>query len=391
MCINGQTYYNVSPSQQTLYLTQGIGTCGACPLSTNANLSNLTLSAGAISPAFGASTTSYTLSVQNSTTSTTVTPTVADSNATVTVNGVSVASGSPSGAITLNAGDNTVTTVVTAQDTTITKTYTVTVTRIFAKITSVSRPDSGASAGHFILTGLTLPNLTLSIQASPDLTTAFSNLHTVTADAGGVFAYNDASSVGLGKAFYRVSFLENLLVNGNAEAGAFSATGAPVAVPGWTTSSAFTVVNYKPADDTSGFPKTTDAGPPDRANQFFAGGNAVTSTATQTVDVSANAADIDHGSAVVDLSGWLGGFATDGDNAALSVAFFNGSTNLGSGTIGPVTNTDRGNVTSLLFRSQTIPVPANTRQLVVTLSMNRSAGAFNDGYADNLSVVLRVP
>ncbi len=139
------------------------------------------------------------------------------------------------------------------------------------------------------------------------------------------------------------------------------------------------------------FRRLTDAGPPDRTNQFFAGGNAATSTATQTIDVSANAAEIDNGSAVVDLSGWLGGYATDGDNAALSVAFFNGSTNLGSGTIGPVTNADRGNVTSLLFRSQTIPVPANTRQLVVTLTMNRTNGAFNDGYADSLSVVLRVP
>jgi hypothetical protein len=390
MCYQGHTtIFNVSPATQCFYLQSGEATCGSCPLSDNANLSNLTLSAGAISPAFGASTTSYTLSVQNSTTNTTVTPTVADSNATVKVNGVTVASGSPSGAITLNAGDNTITTVVTAQDTTTTKTYMVTVPRIFAKITSVSRPDSGVSAGHFILTGLTLPNLTLSVQASPDLTTAFNNLNIVTADASGVFTYDDASSVGLGKAFYRVSLLENLLVNGNAEAGAFSATGAPVAVPGWTTSSAFTVVNYKPADDTSGFPKTTDAGPADRANQFLAGGNAVTSTATQTIDVSANAAEIDNGSAVIDLSGWLGGFATDGDNAALSVAFFNGSTNLGSGTIGPVTKADRGNVTSLLFRSQTIPVPASTRQLVVTLTMNRTDGAFNDGYADSLSVVLQ--
>jgi T5SS/PEP-CTERM-associated repeat protein/autotransporter-associated beta strand protein len=213
--------------------------------------------------------------------------------------------------------------------------------------------------------------------------------------ANGPATFTDPGALALGKAFYRVSLLPapgvNLLVNGNAEAGAFSATGAPIAVPGWTTSSAFTVINYKPAGDTSGFPKTTDAGPPDRANQFFAGGNAATSTATQTIDVSANAADIDTGSAVVDLSGWLGGFATDGDNASLSVAFFNGSTNLGGGAIGPVTNVDRGNVTSLLSRSQTIPVSANTRQLVVTLRMDRTDGAFNDGYADSLSVVLRVP
>ncbi len=214
--------------------------------------------------------------------------------------------------------------------------------------------------------------------------------------ANGPATFTDPGAVSLGKAFYRVSVLPapgvNLLVNGNAEAGSFSATGAAIAVPGWTTSSAFTVVNYKPAGDTSGFPKTTDAGPSDRANQFFAGGNASISTATQTINVSANAADIDNGHAVVDLSGWLGGDVTDGDNAALKVEFFNGTTNLGgSGTIGPVTNVDRGNITSLLLRSQTIAVPPNTRQLLVTLTMNRNAGAFNDGYADSLSVVLRVP
>jgi hypothetical protein len=203
MCYQGTTYYNVSPSQQCAWLAAGQATCGACD---NPYLSNLTLSAGAISPGFSASTTSYTLSVQNSTTSTTVTPTVSDTGGgTVKVNGVSVASGSPSGAITLNVGNNTITTVVTSAVGS-TQTYTVTVTRIFAEITSVSRPDSGASAGHFILTGLTLPNLTLSIQASPDLTTAFSNPKTVTADASGVFTYDDASSIGLTTRFYRATY-----------------------------------------------------------------------------------------------------------------------------------------------------------------------------------------
>jgi hypothetical protein len=97
--------------------------------STNANLSNLVLSTGALTPTFATGTTSYTQSVSNATTSLTVTPTVADANATVKVNGTTVASGSASGAIALNVGANTITTVVTAQDGTTTRTYTVTVTR----------------------------------------------------------------------------------------------------------------------------------------------------------------------------------------------------------------------------------------------------------------------
>jgi hypothetical protein len=108
--------------------------------STNADLAGLSLSAGAISPVFSASTTSYTLNVPNSTTSTTVTPTAADTNATITVNNVAVTSGSPSGSINLNAGDNTITTVVTAQDQTTTKSYTVTVTRAGVAQIAVEQP-----------------------------------------------------------------------------------------------------------------------------------------------------------------------------------------------------------------------------------------------------------
>jgi hypothetical protein len=190
------------------------------------------------------------------------------------------------------------------------------------------------------------------------------------------------------------SYGENLIKNGNAEAGPFSNTGAPVAVPSWTTSSAFTVVNYGAP---GGFPKTTDPGPPgtDRGNQFFAGGNASISTATQEIDLSANAADINQGNVTYDLSGWLGGYLTDGDNATLAVQFFNGTALIAFDGIGPVTAADRGSppVTGLFLRFKSAPLPANTTRVVVTLTMTRSSGGgtFNDGYADNLSFVLRAP
>ena len=98
-------------------------------LSSNADLSNIALSAGTLTPTFTSSAITYTASVPLATTSLTVTPTVADATATgVTVNGVAVTSGSASGAILLNAGSNVITTVVTAQDGSM-KTYTTTVTR----------------------------------------------------------------------------------------------------------------------------------------------------------------------------------------------------------------------------------------------------------------------
>ena len=106
------------------------------PLSTNANLSNLVLSAGTLSPAFASATISYTASVANSVASITVTPTEADTTATTTVNGIAVNSGTASGAIALAVGNNTIDTVVTAQDGTTTKTYTVVVNRATSSLST---------------------------------------------------------------------------------------------------------------------------------------------------------------------------------------------------------------------------------------------------------------
>lgn len=98
-------------------------------LSANANLSNLVLNTGPISPTFTSATTSYTATVPFATTSLTVTPTKVQSAAVIRVNGTLVASGAASSSILLNVGANVITTVVTAADGVTTNTYTVTVTR----------------------------------------------------------------------------------------------------------------------------------------------------------------------------------------------------------------------------------------------------------------------
>jgi gliding motility-associated-like protein len=97
--------------------------------SANANLSALSLSTGALSPTFNASTLTYTSAVANTVTTATVKPTAGDVNATVKVNGTTVTSGANSSPISLNVGTNVINVVVTAQDGSTTKTYTVTVTR----------------------------------------------------------------------------------------------------------------------------------------------------------------------------------------------------------------------------------------------------------------------
>lgn len=101
-------------------------------ISTNADLSDLSLSTGTLSPVFSSTITSYTSTVANSVSNITVTPTSADANSIIKVNGTTVVSGSASGNIPLIVGSNTITTIVTAEDGTTTKTYTTTVTRATA-------------------------------------------------------------------------------------------------------------------------------------------------------------------------------------------------------------------------------------------------------------------
>jgi len=115
--------------------------------SPNANLANLIISSGTLSPVFAVATTAYTASVGNAVTSVTITPTTADPTSTVKVNGVTVTSGNASGSIPLAVGANTITTVVTAQNGTTTVTYTVVVTRA---------PSGNASLANLVLSSGTL-------------------------------------------------------------------------------------------------------------------------------------------------------------------------------------------------------------------------------------------
>ena len=106
------------------------------PPSSNANLTGLVPTPGALIPAFAAGTLNYKANVaygstimNDPTITMTVRPTAADATATITVNGAPVVSGSSSDPISLGLGANIITTEVTAQDGVTTKTYTLTVTR----------------------------------------------------------------------------------------------------------------------------------------------------------------------------------------------------------------------------------------------------------------------
>jgi hypothetical protein len=142
-------------------------------------------------------------------------------------------------------------------------------------------------------------------------------------------------------------------------------------------------------DAPDGFPLSTDPGPPNRGLNFFAGGPlTASSSASQLIDETADAVLIDAGSVTFALSGYLGGFREQQDNAVLSATFLNVSnTVLGMASIGPVTAEDRMNLTGMILRSTSGAVPIGTRMINVNLQMTRLDFDYDDGYADNLSLV----
>lgn len=99
------------------------------PPSSDASLSALAVSAGALTPAFQSGMLNYDVTVAATDSSITVTPTTSHAGATVAVNGNAVTSGAASPAIALTTGDNTISVVVTAEDGTV-NTYTLSIYRL---------------------------------------------------------------------------------------------------------------------------------------------------------------------------------------------------------------------------------------------------------------------
>ena len=143
--------------------------------STDATLSGLTLS-GVDFGTFASGTTSYTASVANSVSQTTVTPTASDSGAdyVIKLDGVEDADG----VVSLSVGSNVITVEVTAEDDETTQTYTVTVTRAENAL-----PTGAPTIGGTAQVGQTLTVGTSGIADEDGLTNASFGA-TWTADEG---------------------------------------------------------------------------------------------------------------------------------------------------------------------------------------------------------------
>src|ERR1700693_1256069 len=160
----------------------------------------------------------------------------------------------------------------------------------------------------------------------------------------------------------------NLLVNGDAEAQRCTHDWtAQTSVPGWrVTRGAASVLCYSAfnyTDQVPVLPSSASAG-----EALFTAPGADTAM-EQTVDVSAAASAIDHGTVGFALSGWLGGWDARPERATLTANFVDAN---GNATGNPVTiaNVDakaRNNVTALVQSEVDGFVPAGTREIIVTV------------------------
>ncbi len=133
---------------------------------------------------------------------------------------------------------------------------------------------------------------------------------------------------------------------------------------------------------------TTSSDPSKGANFFWGGtnpnGGNVSDFATQQISLGSLAA----AGQPFKLSGYLGGFLNQSDNASVTATFqdANGAL-LGSAQIGPVTAAQRGSVTQLLPQAWYGTVPAGTAQILVTVNQTGS-GTTLDGSADDLNITI---
>lgn len=162
-------------------------------------------------------------------------------------------------------------------------------------------------------------------------------------------------------------------------------------IAGWNNPGPFgvTVVEYGSPD---GYPGPDDPGPSQRGRNFFCGGASGVSTATQRIDLFAIADAIDSTEAVFTLAACLGGYADQRDYATVSVRWFDEDMHvLGITRLDPVMPDEREGATGLFRKEATGTPPSMARWAEVEIMCVRDAGSGNDGYVDDVSLVITMP
>jgi hypothetical protein len=142
-----------------------------------------------------------------------------------------------------------------------------------------------------------------------------------------------------------------------------------------------------------GFPTgAPDHTPPGSGHYLFTGGRNAQSTAFQVFDVSALASEIDAGQVGFTVSGAFGGYGVEDDRARLDVEFRNPDAGLlERRVLGDFGAAARGYQTKLIRDSERGVVPPGTRFVQLRLEAVRTHFLYNDGYADDISIMLPEP
>jgi len=134
----------------------GCSTSASKVKNSDNRLAALSVSAGALTPAFNITTDAYRLTVDGTVASTTVTATTNQSTSTLTINGAAATSGTASAAITLPAGNTVIPVTVTAENG-VAHTYSVTITRVLS--------NDATLASLNVSKGILAPNFVPSVKA----------------------------------------------------------------------------------------------------------------------------------------------------------------------------------------------------------------------------------
>ncbi len=186
----------------------------------------------------------------------------------------------------------------------------------------------------------------------------------------------------------------NLLANPGAELGtpAIDDTASP-APPRWRRTGGFTSVLYGSVVGAFAFPSLEASAALGAGDAFFAGGPSGATTATQVVDVTRWAPEIDARVGVsVLLSALLGGFRRDADEGTVRARFVGpAGVGLGAMSLATVGAAERGNATMLMPRAATATVPRLTRRIAVVVHSEPRGGRYNDAYVDDIALIPAVP
>lgn len=178
--------------------------------------------------------------------------------------------------------------------------------------------------------------------------------------------------------------LQNLLRNPGAEASEGSADLLSVISPlEWRTTGGLTALRYSALSETGN--PITDHG----SNLFSAGPETGLGLASQVVDVSPAAAQIDAGKLRAILSGWLGSKAGDQDAARLK-ALFRDTVGEILGSVEVASTPTAGHEAHPWLEKHEAggAVPSGTRSIEVVVELQRYTGIDNAGIADDLSLTI---